>query len=50
MRDDTLSRWILALAGLIFVAPSITADLVALLIASPVITLQVLARRRMAVA
>ena len=42
----TVSRVILALAGLVFVAPSLTADLIALAIASPVIILQVFARRR----
>jgi TRAP-type uncharacterized transport system fused permease subunit len=43
-----LSRWLLAFAGLIFIAPSLQADLVAALIASPVILSQVIARRRAA--
>ncbi|WP_422040290.1 TRAP transporter permease [Roseibium sp.] len=38
-------RILLALAGLIFIAPSLQTDLVALLIASPAIISQVLARR-----
>lgn len=42
-----LSRIVLAFAGLVFVAPSLSADLVALLIASPVIVAQVIARRRL---
>ncbi|WP_294620705.1 TRAP transporter permease [uncultured Roseovarius sp.] len=43
-----LSRWLLAISGLIFIAPSLQADLVALVIASPVILSQVIARRRAA--
>jgi TRAP-type uncharacterized transport system fused permease subunit len=40
-----VSRILMALAGLIFVAPSLAADLVALIIASPVVISQVLAHR-----
>lgn len=39
-------RWLMALAGVIFIAPSLQADLVALIIASPAIISQVLQRRR----
>lgn len=39
------SRILMAIAGLVFVAPSLSADLVALLIASPVIVTQMMARR-----
>jgi len=39
-------RLLAALAGLIFVAPSLEADLIALLIASPAIASQLVARRR----
>lgn len=42
---NTVSRILMAVAGLVFVAPSLSADLVALLIASPVIVTQFLARR-----
>ncbi|WP_373635344.1 TRAP transporter permease [Yoonia sp. SS1-5] len=41
-----INRILCALAGLVFIAPSLSADLVALLIASPAIILQVIARRR----
>ncbi|MEM9585482.1 MAG: TRAP transporter fused permease subunit [Pseudomonadota bacterium] len=41
----TASRILMAVAGLIFVAPSLTADLIALIIASPVVIAQLLARR-----
>lgn len=41
-----LSRIVMAIAGLVFVAPSLSADLIALLIASPVVVLQVIARSR----
>ncbi|WP_298975263.1 TRAP transporter fused permease subunit [uncultured Roseobacter sp.] len=40
-----VSRILMAVAGLVFVAPSLSADLVALLIASPVIVTQIIARR-----
>lgn len=42
----TINRILCALAGLVFIAPSLSADLVALLIASPAIVMQVIARRR----
>ncbi|WP_298921835.1 TRAP transporter fused permease subunit [uncultured Roseobacter sp.] len=42
------SRILMAVSGLIFVAPSLTADLIALIIASPVILSQLIARRSMA--
>jgi TRAP transporter 4TM/12TM fusion protein len=44
----TISRWLMALAGLIFIAPTLQADLVALLVASPAIISQLLARRSLA--
>ncbi len=44
----TVWRIVIAFAGLIFVAPSLTADLIALIIASPVIASQLLARRKAA--
>lgn len=40
-----LSRWLLAIAGLVFIAPSLEADLVAALIAAPVVISQIIARR-----
>ena len=39
-------RWLMALAGLVFIAPSFQADLAALIIASPALLSQVLHRRR----
>ena len=39
-------RVLMAIAGLVFIAPSLTADLIALLIASPAIISQVIARRK----
>ena len=39
-------RWLMALAGLVFIAPSLSADLAALIIAGPAIISQVIARRR----
>lgn len=39
-------RVLLALAGLVFIAPSLTADFIALLIALPAVVQQLLARRR----
>lgn len=39
-------RWLMAIAGLVFIAPSLEADLVALAIASPAIISQVIYRRR----
>jgi hypothetical protein len=42
---NAISRILMAIAGLVFVAPSLSADLVALIIASPVIVTQMLARR-----
>ena len=41
----SISRILMALAGLVFIAPSLEADLVALIIASPAILSQVVARR-----
>jgi len=41
----TVYRILMAIAGLIFIAPSLTADLVALIIAGPAIVSQVIARR-----
>ena len=38
-------RWLMAIAGLIFIAPSLQADLVALIVASPVLITQMVARR-----
>jgi TRAP-type uncharacterized transport system fused permease subunit len=43
-----LSRWLPAISGLIFVAPSLQADLVAAIIASPVALSQIIARRHLA--
>ena len=40
-----LSRIMAAIAGLVFVAPSLSADLVALILVAPVVAVQVLARR-----
>lgn len=40
-----VGRWLFALSGLVFIAPTLQADLAALLIASPVIASQVLQRR-----
>ena len=40
-------RVLMALAGLVFIAPSLTADLIALIIASPAIITQVIARRKL---
>lgn len=39
------ARWLMAISGLVFIAPSIQADLVALLIASPAIISQLVLRR-----
>lgn len=41
-----LNRILCALAGLVFIAPSLSADFLALIIASPAIITQVMARRR----
>ena len=41
-----VNRILCAVAGLIFIAPSLSADLVALLIASPAIIMQIMARRK----
>ncbi|GIT91341.1 C4-dicarboxylate ABC transporter permease [Jannaschia pagri] len=38
-------RWLMAIAGLVFIAPSLQADLVALVIAAPAVITQVIARR-----
>ncbi|WP_338549269.1 TRAP transporter permease [Roseovarius phycicola] len=38
-------RWLMAIAGLVFIAPSLEADLVALIIASPAIVSQVIKRK-----
>lgn len=43
-------RWMVAISGIIFIAPSLQADLVALLIAAPAIISQVFARRSLRVA
>lgn len=40
-----VERWLAALAGLVFIAPSFAADLLALAILAPVIAIQVLRRR-----
>ncbi len=45
-----INRVLCALAGLVFIAPSLSADLVALLIASPAIILQFLAKRQTSMA
>ncbi|MEL7254531.1 MAG: TRAP transporter fused permease subunit [Pseudomonadota bacterium] len=39
-------RWLMAIAGIVFIAPSLSADLAALIIAAPAIISQVIARRR----
>ncbi|MEM9781623.1 MAG: TRAP transporter permease, partial [Pseudomonadota bacterium] len=41
-----LFRWLMGLAGIVFIAPSFQADLIALAIASPAVATQVLAHRR----
>ncbi|WP_436398975.1 TRAP transporter permease [Roseobacter sp. S98] len=38
-------RWLMAIAGLVFIAPSLQADLAALMIAAPAILSQIVARR-----
>jgi TRAP-type uncharacterized transport system fused permease subunit len=43
-----LSRWLPAISGLIFIAPSLQADLLAAIIASPVARSQIIARRHLA--
>ncbi|MFK7893891.1 MAG: hypothetical protein AB8B63_23960, partial [Granulosicoccus sp.] len=43
---NAICRWLMALAGLVFIAPSLSADIVALLIASPAVLQQIFARRR----
>lgn len=40
-------RWLMALAGLVFIAPSLQADFAALIIAGPAIASQLVQRRRM---
>jgi len=45
-----ISRLLMALAGLVFIAPSLQADLVALLIAAPAVLGQTLSRRQQATA
>ena len=45
----TVFRVLMALAGLVFIAPSLQADLVALIIAAPAIVSQIIIRRRSAV-
>ncbi|MFP7569454.1 TRAP transporter permease [Marivita sp. S2033] len=40
-------RWLMALAGLVFIAPSLQADLTALIIAAPAIISQVVQRKRL---
>lgn len=44
----TIYRWLMAFAGLVFIAPSLQADLVAALIAAPAIISQMLGHRRAA--
>lgn len=44
----TLYRWLMAMAGLVFIAPSLQADLTALIIASPAIISQLIQRKRLA--
>ena len=39
-------RWLMAIAGIVFIAPSLQADLAALVIAAPAVISQVIARRR----
>ncbi|MET1412202.1 TRAP transporter fused permease subunit [Roseibium sp. HPY-6] len=39
-------RWLMAIAGIIFIAPSLQGDLIALLIAAPAVISQAVARRR----
>ncbi len=41
-----ISRWIVALAGLVFIAPSLQADLVGLAMIAPIVIAQLAARRR----
>jgi TRAP transporter 4TM/12TM fusion protein len=41
-------RWLMALAGLVFIAPSLQADLTALIIASPAVISQLIQRKRLA--
>ena len=41
----TVYRILMAIAGLVFIAPSLSADLVALLIAAPAVLSQLIARR-----
>ncbi|MBO9451183.1 TRAP transporter fused permease subunit [Tropicibacter sp. R16_0] len=43
---NVAGRILMAIAGIIFVAPSLTADLIALAVASPVIVTQLMARNR----
>lgn len=45
MPMGVVSRILMAIAGLIFVAPSLEADLIALFIAAPVIAIQIITRR-----
>lgn len=42
---SVIHRWLMAIAGIVFIAPSPQADLVALLIAAPAVVSQLLARR-----
>ncbi|WP_179381025.1 TRAP transporter permease [Jannaschia marina] len=49
-RADPVSRILLAVAGLVFIAPGLGADIVACLIAAPAFALQLLGRRRAAAA
>lgn len=43
-----LYRWLFGIAGLVFIAPSLEADLAALIIAAPTVASQLLAKRRSA--
>jgi TRAP-type uncharacterized transport system fused permease subunit len=46
MPMNAFYRVLMAIAGLVFIAPSLSADLVALIIAAPAIIHQIIARRR----
>ncbi|QYX56563.1 TRAP transporter fused permease subunit [Roseovarius sp. SCSIO 43702] len=43
---NVVFRWLMGFAGIVFIAPSLQADLVALIIAAPAIISQVIAKRR----
>ena len=46
VRVPAWGRWLLALAGIVFIAPSPMADLVALAICAPVLLLQITGARQ----